>query len=549
MKKLLTTIFAVLAAAAFSHAGEDVYAEWRASWLEKAESSKPALKETVYRPLGLVESIADADAYQGWRMEPSEEMSALYEVSLKEKKCATVDFGRHMTGRFTFHIKTVYRTQDGPIRIRFTFAELPAELNTPFDPYPGDLSRAWLQDEVVTVMEVDRDITIPRRLSGRYMKVELLGAPGDFDFVLSDMYFTATTSARNGVMTSLQDDVPDVIRRINDVSIETLRECMQTVYEDGPKRDMRLWIGDLYLEALANAYSFRQHDLTKRCLYLLAALAAEDGRLHANVFEKPAPHPQYGSHTMDYSLIYNVSLLEYLKATGDVETAQDLWPVVKNQIADAVSYLGDDWIFDPEKKEHPIWLVFDWRAGLCTRTSIQGLMIWALDNSYELAVMLGRQKEAAEWPKIADRMTKAARKHQFDRKSGIFVSGPECQVSYLSQIWMILAGVLTPQEGARALQTVFDMTDAVYPGAPYAYHYLIEAMVKCGMNDAARDRLTEYWGGMVNRGADTFWEVYDPNNEQLSPYNFFPVNSYCHAWSCTPVYFIHRYPEIFQKAG
>nr|WP_301847471.1 hypothetical protein [uncultured Parabacteroides sp.] len=52
---------------------------------------------------------------------------------------------------------------------------------------------------------------------------------------------------------------------------------------------------------------------------------------------------------------------------------------------------------------------------------------------------------------------------------------------------------------------------------------------------------------MVKRGADTFWEVYDPDNDYLSPYGFFVINSYCHAWSCTPVYFINKYPEIFQK--
>ena len=51
---------------------------------------------------------------------------------------------------------------------------------------------------------------------------------------------------------------------------------------------------------------------------------------------------------------------------------------------------------------------------------------------------------------------------------------------------------------------------------------------------------------MVKKGADTFWEVYDPNNDKLSPYGFYPMNSYCHAWSCTPVYFINKYPEVFQ---
>ena len=523
----------------------DFYASQREGWAQKAEASKPSLTKTVYRPVGLVESVYDDAAFQNWRMVPTEPMEALYGVSLKEKPVSIVDFGRHMTGYYTFRLKTTHRTQDAPMRIRFTFAEVPSELNTPLDPYKGTLSRAWVQDETLTIEQIDCDITIPRRLAGRYMKIELLGASPDFDFRMEDMWFTAQSSADHATLLPLPEGASEEIRAISEVAIETLHECMQTVYEDGPKRDMRLWIGDLYLEQLANIYSFRQHDLTKRCLYLLASLAAEDGRLHANVFERPEPHPQYGSHALDYSLIYNVALLEYLKATNDYDTARDLWVVAKRQIDDAKGYLTDDYIFDAARYGEPIWLVFDWRDGYDRSASIQGLMIWALENSSELADMLGNAAEAKEWRKLAATMRKAARKHLYDKKQGVMLSGPDGQISYLSQVWAILSDILNEKEGQRALNTVFAMDDVIYPGAPYAYHYLIEACVKCGLHEEARNRLVEYWGGMVERGADTFWEVYDPENEALSPYNFFVINSYCHAWSCTPIYFIQKYPQIF----
>lgn len=79
------------------------------------------------------------------------------------------------------------------------------------------------------------------------------------------------------------------------------------------------------------------------------------------------------------------------------------------------------------------------------------------------------------------------------------------------------------------------------------YNIVIEAMIMCGLNEAAKNILLTYWGGMVKKGADTFWEVYDPNDDHVSPYNSYLVNSYCHAWSCTPVYFIRKYPAMFQK--
>jgi alpha-L-rhamnosidase len=46
---------------------------------------------------------------------------------------------------------------------------------------------------------------------------------------------------------------------------------------------------------------------------------------------------------------------------------------------------------------------------------------------------------------------------------------------------------------------------------------------------------------MISDGADTFWELYNPDDKKLSPYGSNLINSYCHAWSCTPTYFIRKY--------
>jgi hypothetical protein len=84
----------------------------------------------------------------------------------------------------------------------------------------------------------------------------------------------------------------------------------------------------------------------------------------------------------------------------------------------------------------------------------------------------------------------------------------------------------------------------VKPRSPYLYHYYLEALYRCGEYDKVRAVIEEYWGGMVRKGADTFWEVYDPGDEFLTPYKKDKydcvINSYCHAWSCTPVYFLRK---------
>ena len=545
MKKILLTAGFTLFAWGSTCLAQSTYFSDSKEWLRKAEACKPELSYQTISPVKVVRSVQDTKAFQGWRMEDAGQPDILFNEPFKKHPAITLDFGNHYTGYLTFSIKpSGLKAADAPVRLKFTFAEVPGELNTPLEPYKGGLARSWVQDEIVTVMSVPHEMTIPRRLAGRYLKIELLGISGSFDFVFDKLTFKTQTSVTNEAP-ALASTTDPLVRDIYKVGLNTLKECMQTVYEDGPKRDRRLWIGDLYLEALANAHTFKNHELTRRCLYLLAALADEDGWLHATVFEYPDPHPQTGQHCMDYSLLYGVTLYEYLKATGDRETAEDLWPVVVRQIEFARTYLKDD-IYDMDKKPQ-WWLVFDWKEDLNRHAPMQGLMTFAIDRSYELARMLGREQEVAEWPGVVKAMRKASRKNFYDSKNGVVVSGPDRQVSYLSQVWMILSGTLSQKESVRALEAAFADPASCYPGSPYAYHYLIEAMLHCGMNRQAKELLVDYWGSMIRKGADTFWEVYDPKDDFKSPYNFYPINSYCHAWSCTPVYFINKYKEIFQQ--
>jgi hypothetical protein len=53
--------------------------------------------------------------------------------------------------------------------------------------------------------------------------------------------------------------------------------------------------------------------------------------------------------------------------------------------------------------------------------------------------------------------------------------------------------------------------------------------------------LKSYWGGMIEKGADTFWELYVPTDSSVSSMDDPLINSFCHAWSCSPAYFIRKY--------
>ena len=79
---------------------------------------------------------------------------------------------------------------------------------------------------------------------------------------------------------------------------------------------------------------------------------------------------------------------------------------------------------------------------------------------------------------------------------------------------------------------------------PYLYHHYVQALMNCGEQEKALQEIKRYWGGMIDAGADTFWELYNPEDPLESPYGSNMVNSYCHAWSCTPSYLLR---EILSK--
>jgi alpha-L-rhamnosidase len=524
---------------------QDAYNNKRTTWLGIAAATQPTLVSIEKRALDIVTIIKDDKSFQGYKVNNHTSIDSFYARSMKTQSGVILDFGEHLTGFVTFKIEDLKAVADAALRLKFTFAEVPAEAVLPFDPYKGGLSRAWLQDEIITVSEVPSTIKVPRRVAFRYVKIEVLGSSTYSDFKIADLSVQATSSARQQPP-ALASGTSELIKKIDLVGLTTLKECMQTVYEDGPKRDRRLWIGDLYLESLANRYSYKNDSLTKHCLYLLAGLSYENGVAPSNVFERPAPHAQYNP-LFDYALIYNTVLKEYLVETGDKATANDLWEVAKVQIQIPKKYIRNDGMIDYELAGKEWWVFFDWKDGLDKQAALQGCVIWAFRNTYELAKMLGKEKEVADLPALADKMSKAAHKNLYDATQGLFISGKSRQISYASQAWMVLGGVANKTEGATAFKMLLQKTDVMYPGAPYLYHYVVEAMIMSGLNVEAKNIITTYWGGMVNKGADTFWEVYDPKNDFISPYNSFLVNSYCHAWSCTPVYFIRKYPSIFQE--
>jgi len=506
----------------------------RGRWVAMAESLKPVLRQTTQSPVAIVRATSDKGRYLRWCMDIDAPGADLPNRLLHKGDSFILDFEGHRAGYFHFLLIGEGRTVDSPVRLKLTFGEVAGDVAEPLYPYRGSLSSAWLPEEIITVDFLPQEVKMPRRYAFRYVKVEVVDTSPNFGIRFHNASAVALTSSSE-VLKPLPAGVPDWVRRVDEVSTATLRDCMQTIFEDGPRRDQRLWVGDLRLQARASYVTFPNHDLVKRCLYLFAGLPREtDGFMPACIFEKPTPITT-ATFILDYAALYGAILLDYLHATKDVGTVRELWPVALQQIDLLFVDVDEGGIF---RAPPGSWSFIDWSQHLDRSAAMQGVMIYGGRRLCELGTALGETAATSRLTPFLDAMSSAGRKLYYSSERGVCVSGPKDQVSWASQAWLTLAGCLTKEEAARALRrAVLEDKTAVQPSTAYLYHHVVEAMVEAGMKAEALELVRSYWGGMVNAGADTFWEAYDPDDSRYSPYGDVHINSFCHAWSCTPAYF------------
>jgi len=505
----------------------------RSSWLEQAASATPELCSTVRDPSAVIEVQKDASAFQGWKAANPVPVDSVCNRPLLPGDSFILDFGEHLTGYFSFSVRRFDIPVDAPVRLSFVFGETLSEVAEQLDPYSGTLSRSWLQDETVNIDEVPQTVRMPRRYAFRYVKVTVVAASRHGKFGFSSFQTEAVTCADEKKLMPFTPRNAEE-KALDTVSLRTLRDCMQTVFEDGPKRDRRLWLGDLRLQALANYATYRNYDLVKRSLYVLAGTSTDKGLVSTCSFESPEL-VRGGNSILDYTALFAPTVLEYLEASGDRKTAEDLWPLVLKQLEFTLEPVNEEGLFIPPKGW---WLFIDWHNTLDKQAPEQAIVLLGLKATLQLAEKLGKKDEVTFIPAAITRMESAAHKNLWDEKLGLFISGPDRQVSWASQAWMVLSGIPTPEQSRRALLNVMKDSTAAKPVTPYMYHYMVEALLKAGLRDEAVKLMSEYWGGMIRKGADTFWEVYIPDDDYASPYNSHVMNSYCHAWSCTPTYLL-----------
>ena len=410
-------------------------------FVRKAQELEPDLHYKTVRPAQLVSfQPSDApDKPDGWdlpvhnradrvfdwipcRMKPVE---ALDTMPLSKGSSVCLDFGTHHVGYISFSLTPAGSPPDAPAHIRIKLGEMPCEIMEDTASYQGSISSSWIQEEYLHIDELPARISLPRRYAFRYMELKVMDTSPKYQILLSDVSCDTVTSGDMSQVEPLNENVPEDLKRIDAIALKTMEDCMQSVFEDGPKRDRRLWIGDLRLQALTNYETFKNYDLVKRCLYLFAGLTQNEHHVGACLFLRPAPMVDDTS-LFDYGLFFISCLHDYYQATGDRETLIQLWPAAYHQAELALKRLDERGVV---KDSSDWWCFLDWNDSLNKQAGAQGVLIYTLRQALYLARLMCSETSGAEsvkqlegWIETAVR---GALEYLWDKELQFFISGQD----------------------------------------------------------------------------------------------------------------------------
>lgn len=389
-----------------------------------------------------------------------------------------------------------------------------------------------------------------QRRAYRFMKIAVVGQAGPV--TLKRVRHHNTWYAYNEDRTFETDDAR--INQMIQVSSHTLKANTSYHYEDCPMREQALWVMDMRIMGLINAYLHGNTELTRKCLRQSFAIQRDDGSVAST-----GPKDNAMFHH-DFMIHLVGTLVEHYHLTGDAGLVRELYPRIAGMHGYLNRWRGDDGLLDTDLHERAGGSFLDWSDKIekCGATTIlNSLWTCCLEHMAELAELCG--DAAAKDAYLAESTAVRAAVHAglFDEARGIYRDARRGgklldTVSQQANMAAILAGVAPDELVEGIMAKAWDAGTYPRPFGPSYYLVVFDALAKIGRFDAMNEVIRSYWGAMLDRGAVTWWEVFNPDTPEWvypHPYlgntptyemDFVPISA-CHGWSGTPAYAIPRY--------
>lgn len=386
-----------------------------------------------------------------------------------------LDFGRDANGRLEFTSDS-----DAPSQVTLQYGE--SEEETLKQPFLG-----------VNVVEIPAHGTAyGPKSTFRYAYIQFISGGREARFKsirLDGIYYPVEYKG------SFESSDP-VLNQMWNIGAYTAHLCMQDDIWDAPKRDRGRWMGDLDVSGRTIEDAFDDHFLMEDTLERLMG---------------PAPIKRHVNGIAGYSAFWLTGEAEYYRHVGDVKQLEGL----HQRIVQLMEYMEGD--LDANglyANNYKAWPFVDWSPELngdtpLSRAGTTYEFYDAFKQGVYLLHELHDEQNAARFQQQADKIKASAQQHLLDPSTGSF--GTRWQTN----AYAVLSGVADPSQYEAIWKNALSSVGKVrYNGliiTPYYNYYVISAMAKMGHREQALDWIRQYWGGMIDEGATSFWEGYDPD--------------------------------------
>ena len=371
-----------------------------------------------------------------------------------------------------------------------------------------------------------------------------------------------------------------MINKIWEVSEETYKLCSGLFFIDGIKRDRWVWSGDAYQSMMVNPYLYFDKEIDKRTSRALRGNT--EIRQHINTI-------------VDYTMFWLISIQNEYMMDGGKAYVREMYPKMEAVMELLFSQTDEHGFVYGRERD---WIYIDWAdidkdgcisaeqvllwkcckvMAYCARLLAETGDVEPGQNtacpddsrhkpalgpdgrplpadhvaSYEEPLTAEKRaeltKRAEFYEKKAEDLRQAILDYYWDEEKGAlidsFTSGKR-KVTRHANIFAVLFDFADEEQKKQICQNVLYNENVPQITTPYFKFFELDALGKLGDLDRIWKTLHEYWGGMLERGAVTFWELFDPNETGRAQYGMYgdPFGkSLCHAWGASPIYLLGRY--------
>jgi hypothetical protein len=253
---------------------------------------------------------------------------------------------------------------------------------------------------------------------------------------------------------------------------------------------------------------------------------------------------------MDYTFYWFLSLYDYYMYTGDKTFIELIYPRMESMMQYVLGRRNQRGLLEGKAGD---WIFIDWAEGYMDKkgeVSFEQLLFCrSLETMALCADLLGKSAEKALYEAQATKVKQLLMNEFWDTTKHAFLHNKVAGVSdgavtRYTNMFAIFFNYLDEKKKQEVKEHVILNDSIMKITTPYMRFYELEAMCTMGETDYVMDEIRAYWGGMLQAGATSFWEKYNPQEkgaEHLAMYQRPYRKSLCHAWGASPIYLLGKY--------